>query len=84
MLKIKKDNVIYRIDKEYANNFLARGFEIVEDLTVETPKGKAEAEIMAGRTLLHMRKLELKDLAELRGLKLSGEETINELRALLK
>lgn len=84
MLKIRKGNVIYKIEKEHVDGFLRQGFEIVEILAHERETHKSEAQIIRGRTLMQLRKDDLKDLAWVRNIELNGDETINELRNILR
>lgn len=83
MIKIRKDNIVYKIDKRYVDNYLRKGFEIIE-----TPKiveeVTTEVELRAVKDVGKMTKIELIELANTMGLTLTGKEKINDLRRLLR
>ncbi len=93
MIKIRKLNTIYRIDKAYVDKYVSNGFVIVEeedvvepeeDLTVELTLEEESNEETPEKSIYHMKKEELIELAKSKGIKLTGKETYRELQSLFK
>lgn len=92
MIKIRKLNTIYRIDKAYVDKYVSNGFVIVEedvvepeeDLTVELTLDEESNEDAPEKSIYHMKKEELIELAQSKGIELTGKETYRELQSLFK
>lgn len=98
MVKVKKKNVSYMITEDQIKRFLSMGFVIVEehvpkkiikpiiekseDVIVE--EVVEELKQVESKPIYRMKKVELIDLAAIKGINLTGEESINDLRKLLK
>lgn len=86
MKKIRKGNVIYRIHEDYVSNFIRRGFEVIEDEETDKPTLETHDmnEILHSKEFKQLTKAELIELAKVRGIELTGDELINDLRVMLR
>lgn len=91
MIKIRKLNTVYRIDKAYVDKYVRNGFVIVEkedvvepEKTVELTLEEESNEETPEKSIYHMKKEELIELAKSKGIELTGKETYRELQSLFK
>lgn len=91
MIKIRKLNTVYRIDKAYVDKYVRNGFVIVEKEDVAEPEKTVELtleeesnEETPEKSIYHMKKEELIELAKSKGIELTGKETYRELQSLFK
>ncbi len=84
MIKIRKHNVIYQIDRDLVDLYLRKGFHVVNDDGIEIELQLTEEEFREQKEFKKFTKKELLKLAKIMNYPLVGDETINELRRILK